>query len=585
MICTNCGQKLPEGSRFCEFCGAPVSIEPPKVEVVHQPSNQQGSPGVVTGGSSMRREEISMKQPEAKKPAKSLVWVIVVVLILLGCCGVAVIGGGLVYLRNQAQSSQDVPPGSSEESPGVPEVSINTPVPEEALQPTPQIETAEVQNDLPSETLLAVTNSGIWAVNEQTHKAVQISHDQVDAPSWNLTKGMSPDKKFFAFFTGFSSASVNPKLVVLDLEKKISILQLELTGSAIQPGMGGTHGDPAFEAFGAMQFTDSLAWSPDGTRLAFVAARDGDSADIYLFNRTDNSVARLTEEAGHAAELHWSPDGQLLQYISVNAFGTGAGFDMEGLLVYDFHRKQTQLLETLESNGENFLAWTDNSRFWINSFSRTCGGQYNLRIVDAISYDQKVIVSEGFTAVAYDPENKFGMFSVGYNYDNCGSSEPLDPGLMIFGESVPVLGADGPVIGEIGRKKFEQIIAYGIGFIPQGNLFTIYDDGGLQTIYYDNGHYSLKPLPEVKELTPYPSPTGNYWAWASRGKAGLWITENNINPVELSPLFTGSPLWSQDGQSLYFFENDRLFLSSAPQFSGGKLVVQIPGQEILAIIK
>ena len=69
---------------------------------------------------------------------------------------------------------------------------------------------------------------------------------------------MSPDKKFFAYFTGFGGASVNPMLVVLDIENQTSILQLELTGLVIQPGMEGTHGDPAFEAFGAMNLQTAL---------------------------------------------------------------------------------------------------------------------------------------------------------------------------------------------------------------------------------------------------------------------------------------------------------------------------------------
>lgn len=49
MICTKCGQKYSEGSRFCEKCGAPVSEEFPKREAVDQQSNQQVSPGVVMG--------------------------------------------------------------------------------------------------------------------------------------------------------------------------------------------------------------------------------------------------------------------------------------------------------------------------------------------------------------------------------------------------------------------------------------------------------------------------------------------------------------------------------------------------------
>lgn len=49
MICTKCGQKYSEGSRFCEKCGAPVSKEFSKKEAVNQQSNQQVSPGVVMG--------------------------------------------------------------------------------------------------------------------------------------------------------------------------------------------------------------------------------------------------------------------------------------------------------------------------------------------------------------------------------------------------------------------------------------------------------------------------------------------------------------------------------------------------------
>ena len=476
MICKKCGQELTEGSRFCENCGAPVSVELPNPEAVHENSNQQVSPAAVIGGGGMPREETTLGQPEVKKPAKSRIWTVVIILVIIGCCCLTIIGAGFVYLRNQGQSWQDLFSNGLEGFPVAPEHPIDTPVPDEAVQPVPQVEALDEQGGLPAERLLAITGSGIWAVNGLTKETAQISYDLLDASS-DLNMGMSPDKKLFAYITGFGGASINPLLVVLDVESRIPVLQLELTGPIIQPSMEDTHGDPAFEAFGAMQYPDSLAWSPDGTRLAFIAARDGDSADIYLFNRSDNSVVRLTDEAGHAAALHWSPDGQFLQYVSVNTFGTGAGLDMAGLWVYDFKSSQAQLLETLDSNGEEFVAWMDNSRFLINSIGRLCGGSYNLRIVDAASSDQQVIVGEGFTAVAYDPENQFGMFSIAYDYDNCGSSEPLEIGLMIFGESVPVLGADGPIPGEIGHKKFEQVTAYGIDFIPQGNLFTVYGDG------------------------------------------------------------------------------------------------------------
>ena len=586
MICSNCDQKLPEGSRFCEYCGAPVSVELPKVELVSPPSHQQGDPEVVSGGGSMRGEEVLMNQPEAKKPAKSMIWVIVVVLVVLGCCCVAVIGGGLIYLRNQGQSWQDVIPGGSDEFTGIPEVSVNTPTPEESVQPIPQVGTTEPQNNIPSETILVVTNSGIWAVNERTNEANQISYDQVDAPSWNPIEGMSPDKKYFSYITGFNGASINPMLVVLDVKNMKSILELELTGPSIQPGMEGKPGDPAFEALRAIEYDNSLAWSPDGPRLAFIAARDGNSADVYLFNPTDMSVSRLSDEDGHAADLHWSPDGQLLQYVSINAFGTGAGFDMEGLWIYDFRIRAPQLLQVLDSDGENFLAWTDNTHFLINSWSVPCES-YNLRLFDADRLLDQTIVEGSFSGIAYDPEQKTGYFAVTefnteFNYDYCPyGDEPMQAGVYIFGEGLT------HIVGEIRAKKYEQLDVYNFGFIPQGNLLTFYGDEGLQYIYYktEHGWYaSLEILPEVKGFVPSPSPTGEYWAWASRNKTGIWITEDNSNPVELSSSFSGVPLWSLDGQILYFYENDQLFSANAPQYDVN-LIGEFPGEEILGLIK
>ncbi|MAT45310.1 MAG: hypothetical protein CL609_23520 [Anaerolineaceae bacterium] len=579
MNCINCGQNIPAESRFCEYCGAPVNAVTSNREVVYQPSIQQAGTEVVFGGRGIPLNEISTKEPKAKKTKKSFLWIIIIILVVFVCCCVVVIGGGLLYLRNQGQTSwQDVVPSDLGELLDIPEAFITTPISEVAAQPTPQDETAPLENDFSLDNIVMVTSSGIWVVNEQTREAVQISYDPLDAP-WDLNEGLSPDKKSFAYITGFGGASVNPMLVVLDLVNQTTLIQLELTGPVIQAGMGGSIGDPAFEALRAIEFTGSIAWSPDGNRLAFIAALDGNSADVYLFNRDDNSISRLTEESGHAFELHWSPDGLLLQYISVNSFGTGAGFSMEGLWVYDFQGNQTQRLEMPESSGEDFLTWTDASHFLISSWSPMCES-YNLRLVDAASFYNQVIVDGCFTASAYDPEQKFGMFSVTqFNNEFCNCGEPMDAGLMIFGEGIGI-----PIAGDIGRKKFEQLEVYGIDFIPQGNLFTVYGDEGLSQIYYDEG-YRLDILPELKGLTPYPSPVGDYWVWASHFQTGLWVTENNNNLVEISPLFSGVPQWSQDGQNIYFFENNRLFLSSAPQFSGGELVVETPGQEILGLIK
>lgn len=521
-------------------------------------------------------EDHSINPLKIKRSARIRGWIFVLV---LGCCWTAVTGCNLLNLINQSGNSTE----EVEQLDGTVPLIETAPL-EEAGQPTTeaQNESAVSQSGPLTETMLVVTGSGIWAVDEQTQEATQISDTPLNTP-WDLNEGMSPDKRFFAYITGFTDESAYPMLVVLDIENQWSILQLELSGPILKAGQGvmdSSVGDPTFEAFRAMRFIHSIAWSPDGTKLAFIAAIDGDSADVYLYEPAAQSVTRITDEAGHAFELNWSPDGQLLEYLSANSFGTGAGSQMEGLWVYEVESNQYLPLENLESSGETFLAWTDNSHFLITSWSPICEN-YNLRLVNADRFFNEPIVTGCFSGIAYDPEQKHGLFAVtDFNVENCSCGDPLEFGLMLFGEEIGY-----PVAGEIGYKKFELIDAYTVSFLPKGNLFLVYGGDGQKFVF--NDQLADMDIPaEVYQFTPYTSPGGANWAWSSRSKNGLWVTKDrNMNPVELSSLFSGVPLWSEDGESIYYYEFFRVFSATAPQFDRSTLVVEIAGEEIVGLVR
>lgn len=76
----------------------------------------------------------------------------------------------------------------------------------------------------------------------------------------------------------------------------------------------------------AVSMPDAMAWSPDGQYPAFVAAIDGPSSDLYVYDVRYDKVTRLTDGRNQAASLAWSPDSKWIVHLEVEHFGTGAGW-------------------------------------------------------------------------------------------------------------------------------------------------------------------------------------------------------------------------------------------------------------------
>jgi len=62
-------------------------------------------------------------------------------------------------------------------------------------------------------------------------------------------------------------------------------------------------------------WTTDPAWSPDGTQIAYVSTKDGQT-DIYVMGVTDGRVTRLTRDGGWNGNPTWSPDGSWIMFDS-----------------------------------------------------------------------------------------------------------------------------------------------------------------------------------------------------------------------------------------------------------------------------
>ncbi|MGZ4694127.1 MAG: TolB family protein, partial [Acidimicrobiales bacterium] len=102
-----------------------------------------------------------------------------------------------------------------------------------------------------------------------------------------------------------------------------------LTGSGARAAFPGANGRIAFtsvrdgnfeiytvepDGSGLLRLTNNQAddempaWSPDGTRIAFVSNRDASNEDIYTMNADGSGVVRITDDPSPDFDPAWSPD-------------------------------------------------------------------------------------------------------------------------------------------------------------------------------------------------------------------------------------------------------------------------------------
>jgi len=72
-------------------------------------------------------------------------------------------------------------------------------------------------------------------------------------------------------------------------------------------------GDPVQVSQGGRD--SAPAWSPDGTTLAFLSARDG-SSQVYLLSMEGGEAKKFTHLSTGADLFHWSPDGKTIAFTS-----------------------------------------------------------------------------------------------------------------------------------------------------------------------------------------------------------------------------------------------------------------------------
>ena len=127
-------------------------------------------------------------------------------------------------------------------------------------------------------------------------------------------------------------------------------------------------GEPKELTKGDAYSVEEFSYSPDGTRIAFSAARDPDlissfSKDIYVVNVGDGAVKRIVDTPGPDSDPEWSPDGKQIAYVTSN--GSKYFFYTNGkIAIVDANGGTPRVVSDAFDEDPDLLKWAPNGIYF-----------------------------------------------------------------------------------------------------------------------------------------------------------------------------------------------------------------------------
>ncbi|MBN1440200.1 MAG: PD40 domain-containing protein [Anaerolineales bacterium] len=428
----------------------------------------------------------------------------------------------------------------------------------------------EAQPPAADEWLLVNTEQGLWMSRPDGCQAGIRIPGRVILPG-PLSRAISPDGGLFAYI----STSADPSLPygfydptrLFGSYPDLTLTIMSLSGAVpsvaiplIPPGA-----EPSTEFTNPVQIAiteeSSLAWSPDGKRLAFIGAQQGASADLYEYYLDDGRIARLTDGPMQSYRPLWSPDGAWIVHGEVSGFGTGAGYGVRG-----FYAARADgggvfsLYEILERSGDEAAAgWLDGNTLIAHTRRQPCGPTH-LRLVDLSAQKADVVFAGCMSDVAVGP----GVVLFSQPPDMpLYAEEPPRPGvyLLTAADRTPRL-----LSGENIRKiEWEDGLGAFLAQTDDGRLLEVSPAGEIRAL----------PVQAIRMATL--SPDGRWWAATDAliNTEGIFV---GAYGTELRQIFEGriafgdGMLFSPAGDALYFVTAaGELFRAQAPNWAPAQL--------------
>jgi len=220
----------------------------------------------------------------------------------------------------------------------------------------------------------------------------------------DLHNGLSPDGRQLIIRAGSPTETDELALYQVDVMTGEVTKISPLLSLLLQRRIVNQEGTLAFDILEVITRQDGIAWSPDSRYLAFSAALDNQSSDLYVYDAMNDRVSRMNGLPTHSATPIWGLDSSWLISQELGRTSSGESWRAEnvtGVRVPEFDSQNTFYLPIAASQEEVFVGWLNAQTFV--SYSLTTDGPSTLRRVNVENYDYSVIQQGAFDAVAIDP--------------------------------------------------------------------------------------------------------------------------------------------------------------------------------------